>query len=491
MHPCGRVAFLLAVICTIIINVHAAISFGPNGTSLITFDTQPSATEWSTRSIPGGSRSIPFFMPLEWAVQTNTAAMINTQLPVAHFFPPQEGDLAQWNDNTTFDTNFFFGQSIWFLQTRPTENAVTLLMATLQNDSGSEIRYLDISYDQGTLNYFNEELIGYEVYYSLTGMEGNWRRIPELSGWSFGFLAALVDLRSSPWHLGESLYILWADDNYPEADPSYTIDNFSVGIGDRSPSILWQPTNTTVLQCRALTLPVDIAGGRPMTLQWHKNSTPIDPNVNQSAATRTLFLGNAQPSDTGTYFLWASNAFGWIQSSNITLIVEPDTAPPTIVKAQWDEFDVDKLIVTFSEPIESLAREPYGWAVESRTGGDPFGILSGVFTRAANDQTVLIIDSAFSRRDPGGSYSLVSLLDLADQCLGNLMPAGTRADITCPERFSVSITHSTNGMISIWRTCGTLQETSWLSGGWTNAPDQANPLTLPASQAAQFYRARE
>jgi hypothetical protein len=42
-----------------------------------------------------------------------------------------------------------------------------------------------------------------------------------------------------------------------------------------------------------------------------------------------------------------------------------------------------------------------------------------------------------------------------------------------------------------WTGTGTLQQEDKLDGSWTDAPNQANPQTVPADGAMRFYRLRQ
>src|SRR5688572_9664229 len=102
----------------------AALVIGPTGLSLQTFDTPPPASSWSTLSIPGAASDIETHAALDAAVQTVSATNITAQLVTDQANPPGNGSTARWSSSGLY------------LQTRPTGNAFTLLMATLQNGTG-------------------------------------------------------------------------------------------------------------------------------------------------------------------------------------------------------------------------------------------------------------------------------------------------------------------------------------------------------------------
>jgi len=81
----------------------------------------------------------------------------------------------------------------------------------------------------------DEDIPVYRVYFSLTGLPGQWQVIPSLCSVT-GRLSATLNL--GHWPAGGTLYVLWADDNGPRAASSqlpregtYTLDNFSAEPG--------------------------------------------------------------------------------------------------------------------------------------------------------------------------------------------------------------------------------------------------------------------
>ena len=652
-----RFKALLALGLSVATDAPAAISFGPAGTGLLKFDALPPATEWATDYIPGASQTFTELAAMEAAVQTNRAAAISRPLQIDNTLVPSASLPAEWSN---------YG----FVQTRPAGVAATLLMATLQNDSAVHLERIHVAYNLTAAAPAQEQIIGHKVYYSLSGEPGTWVQIPALSGQTSPVLEALIDLYI-PWFPGAYLFLLWVDDNSAASpDVAYQIDNFVMGLGNVIPGFERHPTNTSILQCRAGTLSIAIEGGFPATLAWYKDGMPIDPFLNPTASSSTLVLSNVQPHDAGTYFFRATNMFGWAQSSNATVTIDLDTAPPTIMHAAWDAFDPSRVIVTFSEPVGHDALVDYAWAIESTLGETPLFVTPmGIFTTSTHNQIALTADG----RDPGHCFTITSMGDVSDACAGNVMPAGARAciessiafreglpgytgtqdtqlrentpdsaaegsdgivlsaftgpdgaesqsllrfnhifgpassqipfgaiirkatlrmhtgvavlsplrmlrmlapwdetstwnsmrngidetngvetastdallyggiqpqdyDITpaiqgwangepnygwvfissgatltwitseyenlefrptllvefaCPANRRVSITRNVDGTLTITRACGTLQQTLALTGGWTDSPDQSNPLIIPATAAAQFYRVRD
>jgi hypothetical protein len=178
---------------------------------------RPLATEWSTRSSPTDDTST--IVTLDNRVNTNVASTITTRVVSATGNPPGANESAVWTSGGTT-----------YLQTRPTANGHTLLMATLRNDSGSTANNLNLIYtltEGGADN--GEEVLGHRVYWSLTGAAGSWTPIEAIDG-SVGWKTAAVALPG--WAATSNLFLLWADDNGDgTTDRGYQIDDLTLNIG--------------------------------------------------------------------------------------------------------------------------------------------------------------------------------------------------------------------------------------------------------------------
>src|SRR2546425_3630044 len=258
-----------------------AISVGAVGSGTLTFNAFPTVADgWSTLSIGTSSATITTPDQLDAAVELLSAGQVNMPLgQSATVSPaPSANVIARWNS------------VLLLLQTRPTTVDYNVLMATLQNNTGSSATTLAISYDLGALvasdSTIMEDIPGHRVYYSLTGDAGTWVHIPDLdspSAASAGPKSATVDLSATPWAAGATLYVLWADDNGPVSDTAptregaYTIDNaiFSTHtIAAMAPMIVTQPASTNVNERQVARLNVTATGTGPLTYQWYKGNPP-------------------------------------------------------------------------------------------------------------------------------------------------------------------------------------------------------------------------
>ena len=296
----------------------AQLAVGPGGLATQTFPTNPIVAEWSTVSIaPSSAPNITTGVALDAAVQTNTAANVNAALTTDVTTPvPGTAGTARWSTNGLY------------LQTRPTGNSYTLLMATLRNNTGSNILSLNVSYDLGALVSATagivEEVPGHRAFFSLTGGTGTWVRIPSFDSTSPSNAGPkIATLTLGNWAPTSNLFLLWADDNGsastadPTAEGAYTIDNFSVTASPgTSPVITTQPQPQSVAPGSPATFTV-VAGGAPtLTYQWRKNSNNII-----GATSATYNIPSASLGDQGFYSVIVSNGLGTATSTNAFLTV--------------------------------------------------------------------------------------------------------------------------------------------------------------------------
>lgn len=213
---------LLTLSITSLISLSAAISVGPSGSGVLTFDTQPTASEWSTLSGTGVPGDYSDTATLDAQVQTLSAGDITATLGSSGTQPPSANAIARRNTNNLN------------LQSRPNGAGYIALLATLQNDTGETASFVNVSYTFGLDVAADasavEEIPGFRAFYSLTGAAGSWQPIPAFSTGTPGELSASLNVGS--WANGASLYLLWIDDDAeaattaPNVEGAYTIDNF-------------------------------------------------------------------------------------------------------------------------------------------------------------------------------------------------------------------------------------------------------------------------
>lgn len=299
-----------------VLNLPAGVLVGPAGYTT-GFDTQPPASEWSTRSFGSGgmgTADIATAGALDAAVQTNAAAAITNQCTSSTANPPSSAATATWS-------------TTGYLQTRPTQVSAILLMGTFVNTTGTNATRVRLAYDYTTnrAGLVAEEVRGQRVYYSLTGATNSWVLIPELSQTNQGALSADVTLGGT-WTNRGVLFLLWADANGSGSpDDANDLDNLSVGVTGGTPVTpplsvaLTTPPNGAAFQAPAsLALAAEISGQpEPTNVLFLANGTV----VGSAAASPYLALWSNVPSALYRLSAVACNANGSYTSAPVSLTV--------------------------------------------------------------------------------------------------------------------------------------------------------------------------
>jgi alpha-tubulin suppressor-like RCC1 family protein len=126
------------------------------------------------------------------------------------------------------------------------------------------------------------------------------------------------------------------------------------------PDILQHPVSAaTVPQGEAVFTAV-VTGNEPLHLQWRQNGTPMTNSARISGTTTaSLIIAKVRFSDAGSYTLMASNALGWVVSSDALLTVN---GPPQIVQQTPDQTVGAGTSVTLSVTAEGTPPLTYQWS---------------------------------------------------------------------------------------------------------------------------------
>ena len=321
-----RVLLLLTTlggVAAVVLDVGGAISVGPSGAGPLTFDTQPTGTDFLSAYYAGDGAAFSTTAQSDTSIASLPASALGPTfvLALATTVPPSAYAYAfRWNTNSHY------------LQSRPTTSnapsatasAAVVLLATLQNDTGSSQSSVTVSYDMGVTDPLVGELPGHRVYFSMTGAAQSWQVIPEFSGVETnGRLSAVLNLGS--WPSGGTMYLLWFDDNANGVtDPGYTIDNLQVALPASIPvALVSSPTNTVADEGQSLALRVGVTGSG-LQFQWFHNGAPManlsyctnghDRTITGAAGPNgaNLTFKTVEPIDAGQYRCVISNFSGTV-----------------------------------------------------------------------------------------------------------------------------------------------------------------------------------
>jgi hypothetical protein len=392
LYCLGLQVLLLVPVCT----AFSAIPYRPGGTDLLTFDTRPLPSDgWTTLSLAGANTDIPDAVTLDAFVQRVEARSITNALGQSTTLSPSQNSFstARWNS---------VGH---YLQTKPVGNAGNLLMATVQNLTGSDMSSIILSYDFGALVEANstitETVPGQRLYYSLTGDSNSWVNIGQLTTSTQAFFCFQF---SNSWEAGSLLYLLWADDNGIYSDTGaategeYTIDNLNLAQASIIPSavaVTQQPHNAVVEEGRSTNFTVACSGSN-LRYQWFKDGSPIPGATNNS-----LLFPAARLADAGSYFARITGIGSWspcnppgppttVDSATVRLTVNVDAENPVPIFA-LRLADGTNIIVSFSEAMDESSINKYTFAV-SNPGSEWVEIEDVVLV----DRTNVVITTAAS-----------------------------------------------------------------------------------------------
>jgi hypothetical protein len=136
----------------------------------------------------------------------------------------------------------------------------------------------------------------------------------------------------------------------------------------KTPSVNGQPSSRTMAAGKAAAFAVLASGEPPLSLQWLCNGSNLTDNARISGSqSRTLTLGDAQLSDTGTYQVVVTNTLGSVTSAPAILTV---LAPTAYCDAVAD----------FSTNANPNGVWSYGW---STNVGGTFQLLTNLISYAS------------------------------------------------------------------------------------------------------------
>ncbi len=319
-------SLLATALCLLASGVPAAV-VGPAGYTN-DFAVQPAAADWATATRAGGGADA---YVMDTDVNANiTAAGVTAQTAGNVNNPATQLATASWSSSGLY------------VQTRPTGNRYTALMAKFVNNSGTNASQIALSYAftmAGTLA--NEDGgLGTRAYFSLSGALNSWTNLPTLNSLANSGSFLLATNLSLDWTNGGSLYVLWADDNAGVGtDVADEIDNFSLRVTAGLPPVLTVIVSTPgsnalfVSSAPITAAATPIYGTPPYTVEYFTNSGAENVDfvsAGSSGSPYTLALGAL---DAATYNLYAvvtdSTSATSNSRTNTFLVADPITATLT------------------------------------------------------------------------------------------------------------------------------------------------------------------
>jgi hypothetical protein len=288
------------------------------------FSVQPVAADWATWSRAGNANDN--YGPDTDVNSIISAAGVVSQTAVGAASPAIQLTNATWSSP---------GQ---YLQTRPTGNRYTTLMAKFVNNTGTNASEIAIGYLTAMLGAAVPEDagLGERVYFSMSGALNSWTNLPTFTSASTNLSGILSTNLAINWTNGGSLYLLWIDDNASgtTADMAYQIDNFSLRVTAGLPPVLAAFVNTPASNSlHVSTAPVTatataVYGTPPYSIEYFTNSgvgnTVFASAGSSAGAPFDVPLGNLA---AGTYNIFAVVTDGQpasaVSFTNTFLVADP------------------------------------------------------------------------------------------------------------------------------------------------------------------------
>jgi hypothetical protein len=283
------------------------------------------------------------------------------------------------------------------------------------------------------------------------------------------YLNALTNGEANPLVAGDNVIAVEVANNSTTSSDTVWGMTLYEYHGDCWPLVSISPAATNQTACRQVTfaatvLPCDDFFPPPV-LQWYRNvGSGEEPIV--GATGTNLTVSNLSPADNGQYFLRLNSFTAPLETARSSLTVTPDTQGPRIVSVVAPPTPANVWVVTFDEPVQSLggADEPFTWAIET-TGPNPvtLNVTSAVID--ANNPAVVRLTTA-EPRDWGVSYRYSTLSDIADDCAGQVTPAGLSGSILIETNW-----YAADDQFLIWRydDTGTDRGTAWKEFGFDDS----------------------
>ncbi|NGO39706.1 hypothetical protein G4L39_09915 [Limisphaera ngatamarikiensis] len=227
----------------------------------------------------------------------------------------------------------------------------------------------------------------------------------------------IAALQKEGWG-GDNLAVRWLRPDGVDEGPIPARYLLPYGIALRTPEIMQQPTNTTVMEGQMAVFAVGLANPEMVTYRWQRNFVDLPGTQGP-----VLEYGPVRLLDHGAQFrVIASNSQGSVTSAVAVLMVTPDTVPPQLLGARNE--GRTRVRVWFSEPmaVPGATNAAHYRLDRGRT------VLSAQFGSSEAEVVLTTTELTYGER-----YTL-TVSNLTDRAATpNPLPAGSQAVFTAYE----------------------------------------------------------
>lgn len=164
------------------------------------------------------------------------------------------------------------------------------------------------------------------------------------------------------------------------------------------PAIVTQPTNQTATVGSSAAFSV-VASGDALSYQWYKGGTPIAGRTNANLA-----FASVQTTDAGTYHVQVLNSAGFVNSSDVTLTVNPalDTTPPSVPSGLGaTSIGASSFILSWTASTDNVGVTGY----EVSRGGTSLGVFAGTSVNVSGLASSTGYQMTVRAQDAAGNWS--------------------------------------------------------------------------------------
>ncbi len=182
------------------------------------------------------------------------------------------------------------------------------------------------------------------------------------------------------------------------------------------------PSALTIEQGQSAGFQISAVGTFPRYQWYREDGQPIVRSTGTNNS--TLTITNADPANAGVYRVRVSNSLGSIASDPVTLTVNADATPPTVVSA-LAYADGTNFLISFSEPLDTTkALQTTAFQIHLTAGAGNLAMYRAAFTNGTN-----VLLSTAGPRSANGNYSVTITPGAVADKYGNTVSA-TEAPIS-------------------------------------------------------------